>query len=1018
MTEIADPMIRWDGVQKNIIILPNGNTVVVVPKTTTSFRVFESSDAVNYVVVGNYTVSAAFGRYSAIVNKDGTKIMLVYRCIDDSIKCRLITVSGWTAAVEEIAYPATANISLNLIDIDVSLNDAYVLAFPYASTGTDKTGYITRIRTSAGVWVAGNKVTLSATEGYKNHVASVTVAWYKTISATARRFTILVGWGSRDADKGVKWIHASVNEVDGSALSIQDLGYLPYGMLGYVTGSSFAMHPRRTRVIGLSDPNHQAMAISSGQMVTRKITSFLSTQTAGVFKITTPGINAAADIMSSTIVGFPNSGHTCRFDIGGKCISFAYDGDGNPSFCFYDMVSVESQSGSKTIDTSMVEGRVLAIAAPTTNPVVSLREGGNALNTARYRTSMSGYTSVDFLNKRHTISLQWLSNLWFTVAQHAIPIVTSVKPDSGAVITSSTPVVGGTAKTLPGFNRLPTYFYSDYTIAFDAGFTTGLYSLRGGLHQFGVYTAPDRSRGLPIDPAWDTDRGSINSTAYEDKWNGTPIPSGSRYIKTTIQDVYGNQSDAVATATPFSIAHSPMAQSITPPYSTTDPPAFPYVDVESVGYSLHYVGWKFSDAWPEDAQVAYQIQVFNSSNSVVYDTGKVISTNENASIRVPFANRNEILSFTVIVWDAYDQSATISGTSQYGSLLAYIGPLITSFVCTTLDGSGNINSNAPAFSYSITEGLYPTTSLDVVITQGSTIIASRSVPDPGASGLIVFPSSLSNASDYTFTAHAVDSNGLKGPYVLQGSTLWTPPATPTDVAVSLVNYNVENLSNIALSWTDTSRDTDWMGWNIYRQINQIDPNTGSVIFNGPVVLLYYSIEDQATMQYLDYTAPSGMQISYTVRQVANRFGSIIESASSAAVICLPVSDGYWLIDPMPEDINNSSFKLWSVTSESYTMKTESQITHIIGRGNHEDRGDDLGKEGSLGAKLRDSGSTTARQKKLRLEAVKSEARSLLLRNPFGDIYFVSVGDINVDRIAGTGISEFVDVTIPYTEVYE
>ena len=42
--------------------------------------------------------------------------------------------------------------------------------------------------------------------------------------------------------------------------------------------------------------------------------------------------------------------------------------------------------------------------------------------------------------------------------------------------------------------------------------------------------------------------------------------------------------------------------------------------------------------------------------------------------------------------------------------------------------------------------------------------------------------------------------------------------------------------------------------------------------------------------------------------------------------------------------------------------------------------------------------------------------TLYLRTPFGDVYQVSAGQIQVERIAGTGANEFVNMTIPYLEL--
>lgn len=59
---------------------------------------------------------------------------------------------------------------------------------------------------------------------------------------------------------------------------------------------------------------------------------------------------------------------------------------------------------------------------------------------------------------------------------------------------------------------------------------------------------------------------------------------------------------------------------------------------------------------------------------------------------------------------------------------------------------------------------------------------------------------------------------------------------------------------------------------------------------------------------------------------------------------------------------------------------------------------------------------TARQQKQDLTNLKAQLTYLYLRNPFGDVWKVSTGNIGFTRVAGVGTSEFTDATIPYREV--
>jgi hypothetical protein len=63
-----------------------------------------------------------------------------------------------------------------------------------------------------------------------------------------------------------------------------------------------------------------------------------------------------------------------------------------------------------------------------------------------------------------------------------------------------------------------------------------------------------------------------------------------------------------------------------------------------------------------------------------------------------------------------------------------------------------------------------------------------------------------------------------------------------------------------------------------------------------------------------------------------------------------------------------------------------------------------------------TGYYTARQMKQKLEAYKLLREFGYLRTPFGDIYTVSLGNMNLSRIAGVSVNEFSDVELPYAEV--
>jgi hypothetical protein len=81
-------------------------------------------------------------------------------------------------------------------------------------------------------------------------------------------------------------------------------------------------------------------------------------------------------------------------------------------------------------------------------------------------------------------------------------------------------------------------------------------------------------------------------------------------------------------------------------------------------------------------------------------------------------------------------------------------------------------------------------------------------------------------------------------------------------------------------------------------------------------------------------------------------------------------------------------------------------------------GDSLGCQWvtSPGSASYSPGLYTGRDQATDISYMKELERALYLRNPFGDIYLVSIGDESTDRMAGVGSNDFRDLQVPYREV--
>lgn len=158
--------------------------------------------------------------------------------------------------------------------------------------------------------------------------------------------------------------------------------------------------------------------------------------------------------------------------------------------------------------------------------------------------------------------------------------------------------------------------------------------------------------------------------------------------------------------------------------------------------------------------------------------------------------------------------------------------------------------------------------------------------------------------------------------------------------------------------------------------------------------------------YVDWWAPSNSLLTYEVDR---------SSGTSDGVIVPPIvaTDYYWLLHPTDPTYH---LKLTGVVSDSFSTEREEAVMMVMGRGRHVDYGTTWGEVGSIVAQLRDTSSSTARGKRLSLRTLKDLKTWVWLRNPFGDMWQITLGEIQYDRVAGVGHREDVDVTIQYMEV--
>ena len=565
----------------------------------------------------------------------------------------------------------------------------------------------------------------------------------------------------------------------------------------------------------------------------------------------------------------------------------------------------------------------------------------------------------------------------------------ALNPGNGGTSTSSNPLV--TCRLKYGDKYMQTGMTAEFQLATDSSFSSPFAVFKG--NSYLLVDNPDSATGAI---------GIVGNQVPDD---ADITPAVTTFMRARTLDDMGNYGP-FSTTVSFTVAHPPTASNLKPSDGTI---------MQSTTDNRVMFSWTFNDTSDADTQLAYQVQVLNASAAVVADTGKINSDAKFAIIDLS-AYLDQDLSWKVSLWDNWNSQGPFTVAQAFK-----IEEPPTVVISSPVVGEDVGTPVAHVVFSATTAGGATIKSTRVVITQGSlTVFTSGNQPranDP--SGTVYTVDSpgqvFHNLGKYTITAYATDSRGFQGRSTpVQMSASWVPPDMPTTLPViDLTHFGVEGEGYVVVTWDDSGKATDFVLYVLQRKDDLIDTFSNIVLQEGEWKDVATIYDNDATYEYHDYVAPStNYKVSYRVLQGVTIFNDVVLSDPGAAGTAYPMSDSYWLVDP---DLSGSLL-LHVVTEDSYTEEYETESYHVIGRGNHVDYGDRLGYNGSLSAQFRNTGGTSARSKKMALEDVRKNRRSLYLRTPFGDVKLVSVGDVQVSRIAGVGVDEFCDVSIPYLEV--
>lgn len=495
------------------------------------------------------------------------------------------------------------------------------------------------------------------------------------------------------------------------------------------------------------------------------------------------------------------------------------------------------------------------------------------------------------------------------------------------------------------------------------------------------------------------------------------LSTGTWYVRASQQDSF-LLDGAWSTAQQFSVAHPPWATDLGPSGNAI----FQY------GTGNVTFTWTFKDTYELDAQTAYRVVVeLNDEDSTpVLDTGKISSTDKFATLLIPTTAKNQQLKWHVQLWDVDDNPGDLS---SYSLFTVADPPVVT--IVTPANGS-LVDNARPQVEWTTDDPLGTGQAAFRVffVSQGVVIHDSgwRNGADQSYQPDDII---LANESSYSMTIQVRDGAGLENQSSVSFDTEWILPPSPnlSQLYVDTSSYDSVGKGYVRIVWENQTADPEFLSWRLYRRYH-LDSSAKEADKGWQWELLYeeFSVsppDGGVQFTYLDYSAPSGYEVHYMLTQAAVRFGSVVESSRpTIETIGRQVSlysGHYWLVVPGADGSVEDVVRLENATADSYTEEYETEEMHIIGRGRHFEVGDRMGYAGQISLQLRHiqgSGQVSdPRRQKLDLENLKSRRIESWIRSPFGDLFLVFTGDIQFERVAGVGQSEFLNATLPYKEVY-
>lgn len=574
----------------------------------------------------------------------------------------------------------------------------------------------------------------------------------------------------------------------------------------------------------------------------------------------------------------------------------------------------------------------------------------------------------------------WGATTSFTVSHAALPTPTLLSPANGTTVATPYNVRQGSIPTDPPGDRIVGI---EFAFSKQADFTGTVVSWQ---NRDGLFT-----------------QGAI---AYDPKPNGTALPgknSGtvssedpSQYLsqglwnaRVRCVDRYG-QVGPWSSVTTFTVAHKPYASNYFPKSGQAfDPNETP-------------VAWDFSDPWDGDIQSAYQLVVTDLGGNTLQDTGKITSSLGRATMVLASSHLQEQLRYTIALWDLDDVKSTVMPTQNF---FMSKSPVIT---IPFPEENEAIITGQPSITWSSVFSrpgvAQKSWKLDYVQRDNQTVKYTTGIVAGTATSHMPPRAILANMTSYQIKLTITDTDDLSSTKVRNFTTNFERP-NPTTTEATASTYELSGF--VKVTWTATP-DPFFAEWRVYRQkVDEAGLALDDWEYAGRV-------EDVDAREFHDWLVGGSSWYRYSVTQVAYRFGSLVESDYDHYGERVRVfGSHYWLVVEDREELN---VRLNSVNADKFTDKFESNDFQILGGGRRFNYGAEIGKEGSLSIQIRGSSLITATEQLRVLRVLRQEKIAVLMRDPFGNVTKVALGEVSVDRMPGVGNNEFANIEVPYYEV--